>query len=115
MSVKIGGKEISAMTRDELELALRERLQVNCGLIAENAELRKTMNISGGAQKITRSRVEKAISGALKSALDAHGPVTAENRTSAAKRIYGVLRGEGYVPPDGSDVYLIQSAATPEE
>ena len=39
-----------------------------------------------------RSRIEKAISQALLDAIHAHGPITAKNRSSAAKRIYGMLK-----------------------
>lgn len=41
-----------------------------------------------------RARIEKAIVGALQSTIDAHGPITKENCSSAAKRIYGALKGE---------------------
>lgn len=39
-----------------------------------------------------RSGFEKAIVGALKSAIDAHGPITKENVSSAAKRIVSVAK-----------------------
>ncbi len=39
-----------------------------------------------------RSRIEKAISQALLDAIHAHGPITAKNRSSAAKRVYGMLK-----------------------
>ncbi len=39
-----------------------------------------------------RSRVEKAIAQALLDAIHAHGPITAKNRSSAAKRVYGMLK-----------------------
>lgn len=39
-----------------------------------------------------RSLIERLIAGALKCAIDSHGPITIENRASAAKRIYGMLK-----------------------
>lgn len=39
-----------------------------------------------------RSLVERAIASALKYAIDSHGPITTKNRTSAAKRIYSMLK-----------------------
>jgi hypothetical protein len=39
-----------------------------------------------------RSLIERTIAGALKSAIDAHGPITIENRASAAKRVYSALK-----------------------
>ena len=39
-----------------------------------------------------RSRVEKEIAGQLKSAIDAHGPITNVTRASAARRIYCLLK-----------------------
>jgi len=41
-----------------------------------------------------RSKIEKMICGALQSAIDAHGPITKDNKNSAAKRILGQLRSE---------------------
>jgi hypothetical protein len=38
-----------------------------------------------------RAKAERVISGALASAIDAHGPITRENRASAAKRVYKTL------------------------
>jgi len=39
-----------------------------------------------------RSLVERAVVGALKSAICAHGPITVGNRASAAKRVYAALK-----------------------
>lgn len=39
-----------------------------------------------------RARVEREIAGALKSAIDAHGPINRENVGSAAKRVYSSLK-----------------------
>ena len=39
-----------------------------------------------------RSLLEREIAGALASAIDAHGPVTRENRAPAAKRVVSALR-----------------------
>lgn len=39
-----------------------------------------------------RAAVERAIGGALTSAIDAHGPITRANRSSAAKRVYSTLK-----------------------
>lgn len=39
-----------------------------------------------------RSAVEKAIVAAIRCAIGAHGPVTRENASSAAKRVYGELK-----------------------
>ena len=38
-----------------------------------------------------RSEIEKEIVGALKCAMDSHGPITRENVNSAAKRVYKAL------------------------
>jgi len=38
-----------------------------------------------------RSEIEREIVGALKSAMDAHGPITPANVNSAAKRVYKTL------------------------
>ena len=38
-----------------------------------------------------RGHAEKVIAGALKSAIDAHGLITVENRSSAAKRVWAAL------------------------
>lgn len=35
---------------------------------------------------------KREISGALRSTIDAHGPITDDNRTSATKRIAGMIR-----------------------
>jgi len=40
-----------------------------------------------------RSKLESAICGALKSAIVDHGDITLTNRSSAAKRVYGLLKG----------------------
>ncbi len=40
-----------------------------------------------------RQIVERAIAGALRDAIHAHGPITKRNHSSAAKRIYGTLKG----------------------
>jgi len=39
-----------------------------------------------------RSKVEKAICGAIQSAIHSHGPITSTNKASAAKRVYGTLK-----------------------
>ncbi len=39
-----------------------------------------------------RSLIERMIAAALKCVIDSHGPITIENRASAAKRIYGMLK-----------------------
>ena len=39
-----------------------------------------------------RSLIEGAIAGALKSSINAHGPITLANRSSAAKRVYCLLK-----------------------
>lgn len=36
--------------------------------------------------------LEREIAGALKQTIDAHGPITIENRSSAAKRIASAIR-----------------------
>lgn len=43
-------------------------------------------------EKEKASITEKQISGALKSAIDAHGPITNENKSSATKRIIGLIK-----------------------
>ena len=37
--------------------------------------------------EMSRSQFERIVAGAIKCAIDAHGPVTVENRSSAAKRV----------------------------
>ncbi len=39
-----------------------------------------------------RSTVEKRLVGALRSAINDHGPITAENVSSAAKRVYAAIK-----------------------
>lgn len=39
-----------------------------------------------------RGQIERAIADALKCAIDSHGPITIENRHSAAKRVYCALK-----------------------
>jgi len=39
-----------------------------------------------------RSQIEKEIAGALKCAIDSHGPIVLQNRGSAAKRVYKALK-----------------------
>ena len=39
-----------------------------------------------------RSLVERTIASALKCAIDSHGSITVENRASAAKRVYSMLK-----------------------
>jgi len=41
-----------------------------------------------------RSPIEKRIVSAIVSAVDAHGPVTRDNVSSAAKRVYSELKAE---------------------
>lgn len=41
-----------------------------------------------------RAAVERQIVGALKSTIDAHGPITRENVSSAAKRIVSELKAK---------------------
>ena len=59
----------------------------------------------------------KAITGALKSAIDAHGPITHELVGSAAKRVAGVALTE-WAPvanaPVGEDVLCFSPDAAPE-
>ena len=40
-----------------------------------------------------RPRIEKIIAGALADAIHAHGPIDLDNHASAAKRVYGQLKG----------------------
>jgi len=40
-----------------------------------------------------RRVIEKAINGALKSSINAHGPINLDNISSASKRVYSTLRG----------------------
>lgn len=64
-----------------------------CGLPAMRRrhlqEMHRVMNLVDIGN---RSQIESAIAGALKATIDAHGPITRENRPSAAKRIYGELK-----------------------
>ena len=48
--------------------------------------LASKLNIEG------RSLIEGSIAGALKAAIDAHGPIILANRSSAAKRVYVMLK-----------------------
>jgi hypothetical protein len=47
-------------------------------------------------QKPPRNDLERMVAGALKSAIDAHGPITRTNLSSAAKRVVGLFQS-----PDG--------------
>lgn len=49
----------------------------------------------------TREAIERAVVGALRSAINDHGPITADKITSAAKRVIGNLRNAGLAIPDG--------------
>lgn len=64
-------------------LDLEERIRVNVGLIHENRQ--HTRHLSD------RSALEKSIVGAIRSAIDAHGPVTKDNASSAGKRAVGAV------------------------
>ena len=50
-----------------------------------------------------RSKLERQIAGALKSAIAAHGPITLVNHSSATKRVYGLLKALAKEQRDGSD------------
>lgn len=39
-----------------------------------------------------RAAIERAISGGLKAAINAHGPITLDNHSSASKRVFGALK-----------------------
>ena len=39
-----------------------------------------------------RAQIERIIAGALKCAIDSHGPITVELRSSAAKRVFSALK-----------------------
>jgi hypothetical protein len=54
----------------------------------------RTPDLGNPLSLVDRSSVERGIANALKMAIEAHGPITAENRTSAAKRIYSFLKAE---------------------
>lgn len=41
---------------------------------------------------LSRSQLERQVCGALKQAIDAHGPITRENVSSAAKRVVSMLK-----------------------
>lgn len=45
--------------------------------------------------KTQRGDLERQVAGALKCAIDAHGPITVDNRASAAKRIVHLLKQLG--------------------
>ena len=70
-----------------------------CTVVCRNGQWRQ---VFGSAEEvvaemlaqhaITRSEMEKQVVGALKSAIAAHGPITEENVSSAAKRVIGVLK-----------------------
>jgi hypothetical protein len=45
--------------------------------------------------KVSREAVERAVLGALKSAITDHGPITPDKLTSATKRVLGNLRNAG--------------------
>lgn len=45
--------------------------------------------------KNQRGVIERQVAGALKCAIDAHGPITVENRHSAAKRVIHMLKQLG--------------------
>lgn len=45
--------------------------------------------------KVTREALERAVLGALRSAINDHGPITADKLTSATKRVIGGLANAG--------------------
>lgn len=47
------------------------------------------------AEEITRKQLERMLAGAMKSCIDAHGPITREWTGSAAKRMIGLLKQSG--------------------
>jgi hypothetical protein len=55
-----------------------------------------------GSMSITREALERAVTGALRSAIKDHGPITAEKLTSATKRVVGNLVNAG-VQVDGPE------------
>lgn len=66
----------------------------------------------------TREAIERAVIGALRSAINDHGPISADKITSAAKRIIGNLRNAGLdIPADGfaGETPPSTGAATPEK
>lgn len=50
------------------------------------------------AHKPSRSRIESQIGGALRDAINKHGPITEKFVASAAKRVYGTLYGGNDAP-----------------
>lgn len=54
-------------------------------------------------QDIDRKKLERLLAGAMKSCIDAHGPITREWTGSAAKRMIGLLKQTGaFVDEDGT-------------
>jgi hypothetical protein len=47
------------------------------------------------ANDINRKQLEKLLAGAMKSCIDAHGPITRDWTGSAAKRMIGLLKQSG--------------------
>lgn len=62
----------------------------------------RTVEVSHDAlypQSPRRGDLEKMIAGAIKSAIDAHGPITRANVSSAAKRVTGLFNSTHYSCP----------------
>lgn len=57
-------------------------------------------SISAMSKPVSREVLERAINGALRAAINDHGPITADRLNSAAKRVIGALANAGIdVPP----------------
>ena len=97
------GEDVRELTEEELERFDRHAAEdivsrhASIGMVARARTIRRLMATLRRAREDTapadgRAGIERAIARALRSAIDAHGPITPERITSAVKRIIGSLR-----------------------
>jgi hypothetical protein len=90
--------ERGTLTDDELERWWRDAYEpdANIGGQAKNGKIRRLIDELRRARQVGAGQendgAERAIVGALRSAIHDHGPITPETIGSAAKRIVGNLR-----------------------
>lgn len=54
--------------------------------------------------EVDRRQLERLLAGAMKSCIDAHGPITRDHTSSAAKRMIGLLKQSGAFVEDTDTV-----------
>jgi hypothetical protein len=91
-------RERSANFRDDMRAALLAALNPTDGSVVSAArgtevgpESESSTPTAPRPVSTTRAAIERQVAGALKSCVDAHGPITVQFITSAAKRVVGAL------------------------